>query len=78
MVASVTGYRIGEFVHTFGDVHLYLNHLEQADEQLTREPLALPSLQISRKVDSIFDFEFTDFVIDDYQPLPGIAAPIAV
>jgi len=78
MVAQVCGYRAGEFVHTLGDAHLYLNHLEQADEQLTREPLPPPTMQLNPSVTSIFDFEFEDFELKDYQSLPGISAPIAV
>jgi thymidylate synthase len=78
MVAHVTGYAVGDFVHTFGDAHLYLNHLEQADLQLTRQPLPLPQLRIKRRVESIFDFEFEDFTIENYQALPTIRAPIAV
>ena len=78
MVAQVCGYHPGEFVHTLGDAHLYLNHLEQADEQLTRDPLSPPTMRLNSAVDSIFDFEFEDFELTDYQALPSIAAPIAV
>lgn len=78
MVAEVTGLKPGEFIHTLGDAHLYLNHLEQADLQLTREPLPLPSLLIKRDVKDIADFRFADFEIAGYQSYPHIAAPVAV
>jgi thymidylate synthase len=78
MVAHVTGLEPGEFVHTFGDAHLYLNHLEQADLQLTRTPGSLPRLVIGRDVPSIFDFRFEDFAIEGYQPAAHIKAPVAV
>ena len=78
MVARVTGLEPGEFVHTFGDVHLYLNHIDQARLQLTREPRALPTLNINPAVRSIFDFRYEDFSLEDYDPHPNIKAPIAV
>ena len=78
MVAHVTGLKAGDFVHTLGDAHLYLNHLEQANEQLTRMPLPLPRLIIKRDVKEIDAFRFEDFEIAGYQPHPHIAAPIAV
>ena len=78
MVAHVTGLKPGEFIHTFGDAHLYSNHLEQAREQLKREPLALPRLIIRRDLRSIDDFRFEDFDIAGYQSHPHIAAPVAV
>jgi thymidylate synthase len=78
MVAHVTGLAPGEFVHTLGDAHLYLNHLEQAREQLTRAPRPLPRLHIGRGVDSLFDFRYEDFVLLGYDPQPAIRAPVAV
>ena len=78
MMARVTGLATGEFVHTFGDAHIYLNHLEQVDLQLARAPRSLPSMHINRTVDSIFDFRYEDFELRDYDPHPAIAAPIAV
>ena len=78
MVAQVTGLEVGDFVHTFGDAHLYSNHLEQADTQLARETRALPAMQINPDVKSIFDFRFEDFELTDYDPHPHIKAPIAI
>ena len=78
MVAQVCGYRPGEFVHTLGDAHLYLNHIDQADLQLTRTPRELPRLRLNPEVSSIFDFRYEDFTLEGYEPWPGIAAPIAV
>jgi thymidylate synthase len=78
MVAQVTDLAPGEFIHTFGDAHLYNNHIEQAELQLSREPRDLPTLRINPAVRSIFDFKCDDFQIENYQPYPGIAAPIAV
>lgn len=78
MFAQQCDLMAGEFVWTGGDVHLYTNHLEQARLQLSREPLELPKLQIKRKPDSIFDYDFEDFEILNYQSHPGIKAPIAV
>ena len=77
MVAKVTGYAPGEFIHTLGDAHLYLNHLDQAKLQLTREPAPLPVMQVADR-DDLFAFEFEDFQLDGYRPHPSIAAPIAV
>ena len=73
-----SGLQPGEFIWTGGDCHLYLNHLEQARLQLSRTPRALPTLRITRQPDSIFDYRFEDFVIEGYDPWPGIKAPIAV
>jgi thymidylate synthase len=78
MMAHVTDLKPGEFVHTFGDAHLYSNHLEQADLQLSRTPSPLPDMTINRAVPSIFDFKFEDFTLTGYDPHPHIAAPIAV
>jgi thymidylate synthase len=78
MVAHVTGLAPGDFIHTFGDAHLYDNHLEQARIQLSREPRPLPTMQIEPGVASIFDFEYEHFRLENYQPHPHIAAPIAV
>lgn len=78
MMAQVTGLQPGEFVHSFGDAHLYLNHLEQADLQLTRQPRALPVLKIKRRGQSMFNFKFDDFSLEGYDPWPHIKAPVAV
>jgi thymidylate synthase len=78
MLAHVTGLRPGEFIHTFGDAHLYLNHLEQADLQLERTPRALPRIAINPTVRSIFDFKFEDFSLTGYDPHPHIKAEVAV
>ena len=78
MVARVTGLVPGEFIHTFGDAHLYSNHLEQAREQLQRPPRPLPTMRIRREVESIFDFLYEDFELLNYDPHPHIRAPVAV
>jgi thymidylate synthase len=78
MMAQVTGLKPGEFIHSFGDVHLYANHFEQAREQLQRTPRPLPRLEINPAKASIFDFEFEDFSFVGYDPYPTIKAPIAV
>jgi thymidylate synthase len=78
MIAQVCQLELGDFVHTFGDAHLYLNHMEQVEEQLSRAPLALPTMWINPQVDSIFDFTFEDFELKDYQAHPHIKAPISV
>jgi thymidylate synthase len=78
MVAQVCDLRPGEFIHTFGDLHLYQNHLDQAREQLTRDFRPLPRMQLNPAVKSIYDFRFEDFTLTDYDPHPAIKAPIAV
>ena len=78
MLAHVTGYEPGDFVHSFGDAHIYSNHVEQVKLQLSRTPKPLPTLRITRDVKSIFDFRFEDFEITGYDPDPHISAPVAV
>jgi thymidylate synthase len=78
MMAQVAGLAPGEFIHTFGDAHLYLNHLEQADLQLARTPRPLPRMQIDPSVRSIFDFRHDHFALEGYDPHPHIKAPVAV
>ena len=78
MIAQQCDLKVGDFVWTGGDVHLYLNHLDQANEQLTREPYALPKLSIKRKPNSIFDYAYEDFELLDYQSHPHISAPISI
>ena len=78
MIAKVTGLEPGEFVHSFGDTHIYLNHLEQVEEQLSREPHSLPQLKIKNNRSSLFEFEINDFELTEYDPHPFISAPIAV
>jgi thymidylate synthase len=78
MVAQVCNLKAGEFIHTLGDAHLYSNHLEQAQLQLTREPRPLPTMTLNPDVKSIFDFRFSDFTLESYDPHPSIKAPIAV
>lgn len=78
LIAHETGLEVGEFVHTFGDAHLYLNHMEQIKKQLSREPRELPELQLNTEKQSIFDFEMDDIKVVNYNPHKGIKAPIAV
>jgi thymidylate synthase len=78
MIAQVCGLEFGDFVHTLGDAHLYLNHLEQTKEQLSRTPYPLPTMTLNPDIKSLFDFKFDDFVLSDYQHHPHIKAPVAV
>jgi thymidylate synthase len=78
LVAQVCGLRAGEFVHALGDTHLYSNHLEQARQQLVREPRKLPVMKINPDVTDIFQFRYEDFVLEAYDPHPAIKAPVAV
>ncbi|MCK4704523.1 MAG: thymidylate synthase, partial [Gammaproteobacteria bacterium] len=78
MVAQVCGLEVGDFVHTLGDAHLYSNHLEQTDEQLSRQPYALPTMKINPDVKSIFDFKFEDFELLNYEAHPHIKGTVAV
>jgi len=78
MIAKISGLEPGEFVHSFGDTHIYLNHLEQVEEQLSREPHSLPQLKIKNNRSSLFEFEINDFELTEYDPHPFISAPIAV
>jgi thymidylate synthase len=78
MVAQVTGLKPGELVHTFGDTHLYLNHLDQAREQLARAPRALPVMKLNPAVKDLFGFRYEDFTLENYDPHPAIKAPVAV
>lgn len=78
MVAQVCGLQVGDFVHTFGDCHLYINHLDQTNEQLSRTPRTLPKMNINKTIKNIFDFSYADFNLEDYDPDPPIKAPVAV
>lgn len=78
MIAQVTGLKPGEFIHTLGDAHLYLNHIEQVQTQLAREPRSLPSMRLNPEKSSLFDFDFDDFELLNYDPHPSIKAPVAV
>jgi thymidylate synthase len=78
MVAQVCDLQLGDFVHAFGDVHIYNNHVDQVNEQLSRQPSALPTMKLNPDVTSLFDFNFEDFELCDYNPQPAISAPVAV
>ncbi len=78
MVAQVTGFKPGDFIHTFGDAHIYSNHIDQVKEQLSRTPRKLPQMKLNPEVSSLFDFTYEDFELVDYQPYPTIKAPVAV
>ncbi len=78
MIAKATGLKAGDFVHTLGDAHLYLNHLNQVDEQLKRKPFALPKMNIKNEITDILEFEYEDFSLEDYESHPHISAPIAI
>ena len=77
MIAQECGLQAGEFVHTLGDTHLYLNHMEQVDEQLSRSPRALPTMRLNPEVRSVFDFKYEDFTLEGYDPHPTIKAPMS-
>ncbi len=78
MVAQVCNLEVGDYVHTFGDVHIYNNHFEQVHKQLSRTPKALPAMKLNPEIKDIFDFDFEDFTLENYDPYPGIKAPVAV
>jgi thymidylate synthase len=78
MIAQVSGLKPGHFVHTFGDAHVYLNHIEQVDLQLSRETRKLPTLHLNPTVTDLFAFKFEDVTIEGYDPHPGIKAPVAI
>ncbi len=78
MIAQVTGLQLGEFVHTLGDAHIYINHFDQVETQLQRDPLPLPEMKINPEVTSIFDFKYEDFELINYESHPSISAPIAI
>lgn len=78
MVAQVCGLEVGEYIHSFGDVHIYNNHFEQVQKQLSREPRQLPTMKLNPSVKDLFDFKFEDFTLENYHPHSGIKAPVAV
>ena len=78
MLAQITNLKPGDFVHTLGDAHLYNNHLDQAAEQLNRNPRPLPKMSLNSEVADLFSFQFKDFILQDYDPHPHISAPVSV
>ena len=78
MMAQVCGLEVGDYVHTFGDVHIYNNHFEQVNLQLSREPRELPTMKLNPEIKDLFEFNFEDFTLENYNPYPGIKAPVAV
>lgn len=78
MVAQVCNLKVGDFIHTFGDVHIYNNHIEQVKLQLSREPKTLPTMKLNKDVKNIFDFKYEDFTLENYNPYPTIKAPVAI
>ncbi len=78
MVAQVTGYEVGEFIHSFGDLHIYTNHLEQVNEQITREPKKLPKVKLNKDIKNIEDFTYDDIILEDYDPHPAIKGKVSV
>ena len=78
MMAQVCGYEAGEFIHTFGDAHIYTNHFEQLELQLSREPRKLPKMVLNPDIENIFDFTIKDFTLEDYNPHPHIKGVVAV
>ena len=78
LIAQECGLEVGEFIHTFGDAHIYSNHMEQIKTQLSREPKELPVLKLNKEIKSVFDFEMEDITIEGYDPHPAIKAPVAV
>lgn len=78
MMAQVCGYEAGDFIHTFGDAHIYSNHMEQVELQLSREPRDLPRMKLNPEITDIFDFKFEDFTLENYEPYPGIKGKVAI
>jgi thymidylate synthase len=78
MIAQVVGLEAGDFIHTFGDAHIYSNHFEQIEEQLSREPRSLPIMKINPEINSIFDFTYEDFTLEGYDPYPPIRGAVSI